>query len=157
MADDLANDRVSEAQSLWYAIISSIMYYAAIYVSIWFSGYRSWLLIIEFLVACIIVVIGVQECFKANGGTDGRHFLKRMYCLGVPIGIKTFLLSTAIGHVLQYGFPRIVTTESFRNPYLVFQLLSYFFAGLLAVIYFWWIAYHLKRVADHAGVQSDNP
>ena len=116
LVQELAIDRVSEDNSLWYAAISAVIYIEGMYYATWFGGYRSWLLLVEFVAVCVIAVVGLQECFKANGGSGGTHFLKRLYCLGVPVGLKVAIASTVIGQLVYFGFPRVVTTESFRNP-----------------------------------------
>jgi hypothetical protein len=147
LADELAKNGVSEQQSLWYAVISTILVVEATYYATWFGGYRTWLLLVEFIAVCVITLVGLQECFKANGGSNGSHFLKRFICLGVPIGLKLAITGTAIGQIVYFAFPFIVTHESFRNPYFVYQLFSFFIVGVFAVIYYWRIAHHMERIA----------
>jgi hypothetical protein len=147
LAEELAKDAVSERQSLWYGVISTILVVEATYYATWFGGYQSWLLLVEFAVVCVITVLGLQECYKSNGGAGGSHFLKRFICLGVPVGIKLLIASTAIGQVAYFAFPVVVTHESFRNPYFVYQLFSFFIVGVFAVVYYWRIAHHMERIA----------
>jgi len=154
LVQELANGGVSETQSLWYAVISSVIYFEAMYYATWFGGYRSWLLLVEFVAVCVIAVLGLQECFKANGGATGSNFLKRFFCLGVPVGLKLAIASAVVGQLIYFGFPRVVTQESFRNPYFVWQLFSFFIAGVFTVVYYWRIAYHMKRIAK---VERSNP
>lgn len=146
LVDELAQDRISEQQSLWYAAISMIMYFEAIYYAMWFAPPRSWILMAEFVAACVIAVIGLQECLKANGGAKGSDFLKRLYCLGVPIGLKIALFGFIAGQIIYFVFPILVTTESFRNPHFVYQLYSFVFVGMLNFAYFWRIAHHMARI-----------
>lgn len=147
LVEELARDGVSESQSLWYAAISTVIYYEAIYYAVWYGGHPSWLLLAEFLAICIVAVVGLQECFKANGGSQGSHFLKRLYCLGAPIGLKIAIVSTVFGQLMYFCFPLVVTTTSFRNPFFVYQLACFFVSGMFAFIYFWLIAYHMGRIA----------
>lgn len=147
LVEELAGDDVSENQSLWYAAISAIIYFEAIYYAIWFGGHPSWLLLAEFVAVCIVAVVGLQECFKANGGSEGSHFLKRLYCLNVPVGLKISIVGVVVGQLMYFCFPLIVTTDSFRNPFFIYQLAYFFVNGMLAFIYFWRIAYHMERIA----------
>src|SRR5258705_4276 len=80
LVKELSEGRVSEDQSLKYALISAALYCEGTYYATWFGGYRSWVLLWEFLVVVVISLIGVHECFKANGGATGSHFLKRFFC-----------------------------------------------------------------------------
>lgn len=146
LAEDLAKDAVTERQSFWYAVMSTLIYYQTLYCSVWFGGYRSWLLLLEFAVVLVVAFIGLQECYKANGGPSGKHFLKRLYCLGAPIGLKLAIAGVLTGAVMYYGFPRVVTPDSFRDPYFVWQLSTLFLGGLFAVIYFWRIAYFMGLI-----------
>ena len=154
LVQELAEDGVSEKQSLWYAMISAVLYSQTIYYSLWFGGYGSWLLLIEFVSVTVIALIGLHECFKSNGGSSGSHFLKRLYCLGVPVGLKVAIASTVAGQVIYFGFGRVVSQENFRNPYFVYQLLSFFFAGTFTVVYFWRISYHMAGIAK---AERSNP
>ena len=154
LVEELARGGVSEQQSLWYVVINTLIVVEATYYATWFGGYRSWMLLIEFVAVCVITVIGLQECFKANGGSNGSHFLRRFICLGVPIGLKLAIASTAIGQIVYFAFPFIVTHESFRNTYFVYQLFSFFIVGVFAVTYYWRIAYHMERIAN---AERSNP
>ena len=147
LAEELTNDGVSEPQSFWYAVISTIMVVVATYYATWFGGYQSWLLLVEFAAVCVITVLGLQECYKANGGASGSHFLKRFICLGVPVGIKLFIASLVIGQVAYFAFPLVVTQETFRSPFFVYQLFSFFIVGMFAVIYYWRIAHYMEHIA----------
>jgi hypothetical protein len=154
LVEELAKDAVSERQSFWYAVINTALVVQAMYYVAWVGGPRGWFLLIEFVAVCIITVAGLQECFKANGSAGGAHFIKRFICLGVPIGIKVAIAAAAIGQIAYFAFPRIVTQESFRNPYVVYQVLSFMVAGLFAVIYYWRIAHHMRRIASASKSRS---
>src|SRR5678815_6119352 len=121
LVEDLAHDAVSERQSLWYAMLSVIIACQTLYYAYWFGGDRGWLLFMEFGAVCVISIIGLHECFKSNGGADGSDFLKRLFCLGVPVGLKLAIASALVGQVIYFGFPRFATTGLFRDPYFVYQ------------------------------------
>jgi ethanolamine transporter EutH len=158
LVGELAEGGISEDQSLRYAMISAVLYFQETYYATWFGGYRSWLLLLEFIAVTVIAFIGLQECFKANGGSSGSHFLKRLFCLGVPVGLKVAIASALTGQLIYFGFSRVVTQENFRNPYFIYQLLSFFIAGAFTVFYYWRIAYHMARLAklerSYNGVQA---
>ncbi|MDT3737719.1 MAG: hypothetical protein ROZ00_15930 [Denitratisoma sp.] len=142
----LADDNVSEIETMRYAMIGAGLYSFAIYYALLAGTYRSWLLLYEFICVLLISVIGVAECFKANGGPLGRDFLKRFTVISIPVGIKLFLAGLFFGIVGYFGFSYVVTPQSFRNPAFVFELYSFAFAALFMFVYYWRIATHLSRL-----------
>jgi hypothetical protein len=147
LVEDLAQDRVTERESLRYAMWSVVIAVQTLYYAYWFGGDRGWLFFIEFGAVCVICLIGLHECFKSNGGTEGAQFLKRLFCLGVPVGLKLAIASAVVGQIVYFGFPRFATPGLFRDPYFVYQLASFFMAGSFTVVYYWRIAYHMAHIA----------
>jgi hypothetical protein len=146
VVERLAEGSVSEQEAMRYAMISAVLYTQATYFATWFGGYRSWLLIYEFFVVTIIALVGVSECFKANGGVQGVDFLKRLSVIGVPVGIKVALAGTAMGQIIYFSFPYVVTPTSFRDPAFVYQIISFAFAASFMFIFYWRLALHLSRL-----------
>jgi hypothetical protein len=144
---ELTHNQLSEDQSLRYAMISAILLTASLYYSYWVGAERDWLLLIEFGAVCVISLIGLQECFKANGGSNGSDFLKRLFCLGVPVGIKFWVAGIVAAQVFYYVAPRIATSATFRDPYFVYRLATLSFVSLFTICYYWRIAYHMARIA----------
>lgn len=147
LASDLAEGRVGERESLFYAMISAGLYFQAVYYGIWFGGTQSWMVIGEFTAVTLIAFAGLYECYKANGGGTGADYLKRLYCLGVPVGIKVSLATVVLGQAIAFGFPRVVRPGDFRDPYFAYQLLSFLFAGAFTILYYWRISHHMRGVA----------
>ena len=158
LVDDLAADRVTERECLWYALIGVVLYFETMYYTNWFGGYRSGILLLEFVVVTVIGLVGMNECFKANGGAEGTHFLKKLYCLGTPVGVKLTLASILLGQVNYFVLPRVITQTTFRDPFFVFQLMALFVAGTFTVLYYWSIAAHMTRIVklqrSNNGVQA---
>src|SRR5260221_42582 len=147
LVDDLAHGRVTEQQSVWYAMFSAVIGTEVLYYAYWFGGERGWLLFLEFGAVCVISIIGLHECFKANGGATGSHFLKRLFCLGVPVGIKLAIASALVGQLMYFGFPRLAMAGVFSRTHFFFRLASFFIAGTFTVIYYWRIVYHMSSIA----------
>jgi len=147
LVTELAHDQVSEEQSLRYAMISAVLATFTLYYGYWTGAERGWLLLMECVAVTVISLIGLTECFKKNGGSNGSHFLKRLYCLGVPVGVKVLLAALVIDQLFVITIPRIVTTTSFRDPFFVYQLATFVLMGTLTVCFYWRIAHHMRRVA----------
>ena len=146
LVDRLAAGGVSESESLRYAMINAVLYSQAIYYAIWVGGYRGWLLLYEFLAVIAIALIGLTECYKANGGPNGAEFLKRLSVIAVPVGIKLAVASVVLGLVGYWGFGYVVTPTTFRNPAFVWELYAFAFAAVFMFVFYWRIAVHLAAV-----------
>ena len=144
---ELTLNHLGEDQSLRYAMVSAALILGSLYYSYWFGAERDWLLLLEFVAVCIISLVGLHECFKANGGSNGSDFLKRLFCLGVPVGIKFWLVGIVAAQVFYYVVPRIANSASFRDPYFVYRLATLSFVSVFTVCYYWRIAYHMARIA----------
>lgn len=150
----LAQHGVSEAESLRYAMINAVLFTQATYYATWGGGYRGWMLLYEFVVVTIISLVGLSECYKANGGPQGADFLKRLSVISVPIGIKVALGAVLLGWAGYWGFGYVVTPATFRNPAFVWELYSFVFAAFFMFVFYWRIAVHLAAVVR---IQRSNP
>lgn len=147
LVQELGDGQVGERESLVYAMLSALLYFQAVYYAIWFGGTQSAMVIAEFLAVTLIAFAGLYECFKANGGAAGHEYLKRLYCLGVPVGIKVSLATVALGQAIAFGFAHVVRPQDLRDPAFAYQLLSFFFAGAFTVLYYWRVARHMRDIA----------
>lgn len=143
----LASGGVSEAESLRYAMINAALFTQATYYAGWGGGYRGWLLLYEFIAVTVISLVGLSECYKANGGPQGADFLKRLSVVSVPIGIKIAVAAVLLGQLGYWGFGYVVTPSSFRNPAFVYELYSFAFACTFTFIFYWRITIHLAALA----------
>ena len=144
--EELAEGNVSEQDALYYAMIGALMYTQASYYCTWFGGSQSWLLIYECIVVAIISVVGVNECFKANGGAQGADFLKRLSIISVPVGIKVGVAGIFVGQAAYFGFPYIVTTENFRDPGRAYHLFGFVQGTAFMFIFYWRMTTHFSRL-----------
>ena len=135
-----------ERDALNYMLISAVQYQAAFYLAAWYGNWRGWQLLAELVIVLVMSIIGVRECFKANGGLAGRHFILRYCALGVPIGLKLAIASVLLGLVLNYGGDAVINATTFRNPILVHQYLAFVLALLFTFLYYWRVAFHLEKL-----------
>lgn len=150
----LVEGRISEAESLRYAMINAVLFTQATYYAAWGGGYRGWLLLYEFIVVTAISIVGLSECFKANGGPQGVDFLKRLSIISAPIGIKVTLAAVLLGQMGYWGFGYVVTPAAFRNPTFVWELYSFAFAAFFMFVFYWRVAVLFARVVR---IQRSNP
>ena len=74
----LVNEQLTETDSRNYMVVSALIYTYIIYSGLWFGGSREWMLLFEAVMTLGICVVGINECFKANGGSAGTQFLIRL-------------------------------------------------------------------------------
>jgi hypothetical protein len=115
------------------------------YWSLWFGAYRDWAFFLELAVVLVVNLVGVHECFKANGGREGRLFITRLSALAVPIGLKLAIVGIVLGQAIYYGAPYVLA-GTFRDPALVYRYLSFLMPVVFTFIYYWRIAYHIAHV-----------
>lgn len=145
LADDLAADRLSERDALGYMLCGAVLYVQAMYWSLWFGAYRDWAFFLELAVVLAASLIGVYECYKANGGKEGSVFITRLAALAVPIGLKLAILSIVAGLAMYYAAPHVLSS-TFRDPALVYRYLSFVMPVAFTFIYYWRIAHHIAYV-----------
>ena len=151
MARDLRNNAVTDREGAGYMMLSAFLYTQANYSALWFGGYRDWAFLFEALMVLLISVIGVHECFKANGGDMGVSFLMRFCALAVPIGVKIAVVGMALGQAVYYGFPYVVGHGTFRDAAFVYRVISFTMALTFTFVYYWRIAYHLAAIRRTLG------
>ena len=93
----LAKNELSEWQKAWYLILPSLFFGPLSYlrprfgaspttmdsISLWVSG----------VLIVIVTYIGLRKIYKINAGIDGKDFITRCTILGLPVGIRFFLIS----------------------------------------------------------------
>jgi len=151
---DLSIENVSESDAVKYAVATGLSWSLAHYIALWIGVDRSWALVYEFLVVLVVTAFGTYECYRANGGPDGKNFLRNFFCIAWPVGFKLFLLGWVIGIQMYYGFPTWVGT-TFRDPAFAYTALSLFLSASLAVAYYWRISVHLTRLQTQ--IRSNSP
>ncbi|MFI0376533.1 MAG: hypothetical protein ACH253_10220 [Candidatus Thiodiazotropha sp.] len=149
LAKDLANDEISEKKGMHYFLASSLLILFVTYYSMWWGVVRDWIFYFELVIVAVITVFGCLNAFEANGGNEGRDFVKRAVCLSVPAGVRVNVVSVLFGLGLYLSAGQIFTSISFGDPSRAYMLISY--AGFVGFnIYFWWLLVNgFQRVLQH--------
>lgn len=156
LVEDLAANRVSEQAGAQYMMLAAVLYVQSTYFALWFGAYRDWVFFLELAAVLIVSLVGVNECFKANGGSQGQQFLARYSAVAVPVGVKIAVLGFIVGQGFYYASPYLLGHGTFRSPELVYRYVSLLMPVVFTSLYFWRISYHLGRVRklSSARVQS---
>jgi hypothetical protein len=153
---ELAAQTMSERDSAMYMAVAALLYTYTFYLASWFGGYRHWSIVLEAVTVCAIGALGTIECYRANGGPTGRAFLARFCALSVPVGLKFALLNAAIALFMYYGFPLIVTPQTFRDPPFVWGLSTFVLNLTVAMLFYARLVHHLTILAKGGPASSTN-
>ncbi len=143
---DLARDAVSDRDGSRYMMVAGLLYMAALYQALWFGAPRNWAFFFEIVFVAFITLIGVHECYKANGGSNGTDFVARFSMLTVPVGVKLAVLGLILGQGVYYAAPHVLQTSQFRDPSIVYRYISFIMPVGFAFVYYWRIVVHLREV-----------
>jgi hypothetical protein len=146
LAADLAGGRVSERDGLKYMLLAAVLYVYTNYWNLWFGNYKDVGFLIELSLVLIISVVGVCECYKANGGDAGEDFIVSFCALSVPVGTKIAIIGLICGQALFFGSDRVLATGAFRDPDLAYRYIYSFIAVSLSFVTYWRIAHHIGTV-----------
>lgn len=156
LADDLATNRLTEGSAVKYMLLGSALYTQSIYFALWFGAHRDWMFFFEVGLVLVISLIGINECFRANGGNEGSQFITRLSTLAVPIGLKLAIAGLVISQGFYYAAPYVLSGGAFRDPQMIYRYVSFLMPVAFTFVYYWRIAYHLNvvRTKSEAGARS---
>jgi len=140
----LRGNTISSLDEARYWGVSSVVWLFYVYHSAWVGTRLSWHLVFEIAVAIGILWIGLSEAWKANGGSIGTDFLRRMVLIGSPLGVSVLALSQALFWISWFVFPMIIDGTSFRNPEFAWQVITFFLFNGIQTWFWWRTCTHLK-------------
>ena len=144
---ELVTDALSERAAMQYYLASSIISLIAFEFQFWLGPNRDWEPWVDFSANLLILIWGVNHCWRLNGGAGGRDFLKRIVCLSVPVGIRLSILALLAG-LLHYGVATVLFTGNYFEAPEQAHRLSNFLLYMALGVYFWrWVALRIRDVA----------
>jgi hypothetical protein len=146
LVTQLAEGSMREVDAVRYMAIAAFQYQVVLYMAAWYGNWRGSQLLVECLVVLAISLVGIHECYKANGSASGRQFLLRYCALSVPVALKLGLLSTAVGLAMSYGGGYVINRATFRDPNFVHEVLAFVLALVFTFAFYWRVAFHLSKV-----------
>jgi len=143
LTEELVNDELKERDTLHYYIANTILWTLFSYLGPYFAKF-GWDLLFQIALDVIISIVGLVECFKANGGDAGRRFLVRAVCLSFPIALKVNLISTILGYGTYFIFFKAVDRTIFHDPERLYRIVAYLWGPATTAIFFWRLWYHFS-------------
>lgn len=147
LAHELAEDTLSKQHYKNYylaaALVVSVVYYYGMY-----SPYVDVRVIgIEAALTLVIMVVGIQRTYQANGGDQGIHFLNRITALSFPILMQTTVAGIVFGIVLLAIYQYFALEQTAFEMWYEWCVSA--FTVFLQILFFTRLAAYMKRVAAH--------
>lgn len=148
LVDDIRLNKVSETHYKNYYIASSILIffsYLALTLTPESKPTEAWA---SFVLQVGLLISWVNAIFKANGGEQGRDFLKRFIALYLPVTIQSLVLFIAIGIVIEALLPMLTLNmdEAALEQLTTVKDLSF---EVVISCYIYWRIYKAMQQINH--------
>ena len=144
--DALRAGTIAQRDEARYWIASSLCWMFYLYHAGVFGQRWGWFLLYDVGVALAILWIGVSETLKANGGDAGTEYLRRIVLIGTPLGIWVLVGAQALGWASWFLFPRLMDAQTFADPELAWQVVTFAMFNGMQIIFWWRLHYHLRQL-----------
>lgn len=96
---ELRGDSVSEADFKGYYLFSSVLAMLSVYLVALDTreNLQAWGL--EAVVATLIMILGVNAAYAANGGAGGSRFVEKAVAISFPLLLKTLAAGALVGFI----------------------------------------------------------
>lgn len=148
LAHELAEDTLSKQHYKNYylaaALVVSVVYYYGMY-----SPYSDIRVIgIEAALTLLIMLIGIQRTYQANGADQGVHFLNRVTALSFPILMQNTVFGIVFGLVLLGIYQYFGLAQTAFEMWYEWCVSA--FTIFLQILFFTRLVSYMKRVAAHS-------
>jgi len=150
LIDDLRNNRLTEQNYKNYYLVSSVFMLIMMFAMRFAPVDGELPNLIDAVLSTIILIVGINFCFKANGGNQGKQFVSRLICLFLPIGIRFILayfllfLSLILVFILTARFIDSTQILALITPYQKWGMLI--ISILMQVMMYWRFCVALKAI-----------
>ena len=102
----------------------------------------------EATVTLLIMWIGINNAYQANGGDDGQHFMGRITALSFPILVQTTAAGIIFGLALLGLYFGLNLADTAFDAWYEWAISG--FTIFMQVLFFTRLVQYMKRVADHS-------
>lgn len=150
LINDLKNDRLSERDYKNYYLVSSVFMFIIMFAMRFNPVIDVVPNLIDAVLSILLLIVGVNLCFDANGRNQGKQFLNRLICIFLPIGVRfifaylLLLLFIVIFFILTAKFIEPTQIPALIAPYK--NWVGIFISILFQVIMYWRFCVALKAI-----------
>jgi hypothetical protein len=152
LIDDLKNERLATSDYKNYYLAGGVGALLMVFCMRFSPVTNMILSTIDIVLSIIMLIIGINLCFRVNGGNQGRQFLNRLICIVLPISIRIllvyflFFIFMIIILVFSTRFIDISQTKKIFDPYQGWITLAT--SMLIQTIMYWRFYVALKKIND---------
>jgi hypothetical protein len=150
LIDDLKNERLADRDYKNYYLVSASVTCLMMFAMRFSPVVDVVASIIDIVISLMMLIIGMNLCFAANGGNDGNQFLNRLICIFLPIGVKLllayllFFLFIVIGFIFAARFIDANQIPELITPYQSWVTL--FLSIFMQIIMYWRFCVAFKKI-----------
>lgn len=147
LAHELSEDTLEKRHYKNYYLIAALVVSVAYYYGMLSPYYDVRVIGVEAVLTLMIMFIGIQRTYVANGGDNGVHFMNRVTALSFPILLQTTVAGIVFGLVLL-GIYQFFQLENTAFD-LLYEWCVSAFTIFLQILFFTRLNKYMKRVAEH--------
>lgn len=146
LIEDIRLGEVTETQYKNYYIASSLLVLFGYLMLNLSAEIKPTIALASFVLQLGLLVSWVNAIFKANGGEQGKDFLKRVIALYLPVAIQTMLLFIAIGIVIEVVFPLLINNMDENAQNHLNSIKDLIFEVIVSTCIYWRIHKAIKLI-----------
>lgn len=147
LAHALSEDTLEKRHYKNYYLIAALVVSAVYYYGLFSPYYDVRVIGLEAVLTLIIMFVGIQRTYVANGGDQGEHFMNRVTALSFPILLQTTVAGIVFGLILL-GIYQFFHLENTVFDYFYEWCVSAF-TIFLQILFFTRLNMYMKRIAEH--------
>ena len=147
LAHELAEDTLSKQHYKNYYLAAALVVSAVYYYGMYSPYYDVRVIGVEAVLTLVIMLIGVQRVYQANGGDQGIHFLNRITALSFPILMQNTVFGVVFGVVLLAIYQYFGLAQTAFEMWYEWCVSA--FTIFLQVLFFTRLVSYMKRVKAH--------
>lgn len=147
LAHELAEDTLSRQHYKNYYLVAALVVSVVYYYGMYSPYYDMRVIGVEAALTLVIMVIGIQRTYQANGGDEGMNFLNRITALSFPILMQNTVFGVVFGLVLLGIYQYFGLAQTAFEMWYEWCVSA--FTIFLQILFFTRLVSYMKRVAAH--------
>ena len=147
LAHELANETLTQKHYKNYYLATAVFISVIYYYGIYSPYFNEWVILTESICTLLIMIWGVNSAYQANGGDEGKVFIKRITALSFPILVQTsvagFVFAIVLGSAYQFFPEAVVWLDAW------YEWCVCLFTLILQVLFFTRLISYIKRIVQH--------
>lgn len=147
LAHELAEDSLEKHHYKNYYLLAALVVSAVYYYGMFSPYYDVRVIGLEAILTLVIMFIGIQRAYVANGGDEGINFMNRITALSFPILLQTTVAGIFFG-LLLLGIYQYFGLENTAFD-VWYEWCVSAFTIFLQLLFFTRLNMYMKRVAEY--------